>query len=330
MPPYDHVVLLGRFQPVHDGHAAALRRALALGREVVVLIGSADAPVSARDPFSFDERAAMLRAAAGADAGRLSVRPVVDHLYNEDAWRAEVQTALAGPAGSVALIGREGADAWRDAFPKWAKVDLAPVEAPSADDLRRQLFSDDPEALKGVLPAAVLDLLHTHRTSDAFAYAAEEWRQLEAYRQAWSVAPYPPVFVTVDSVVVCDAHLLLVERAGQPGRGLWALPGGFLDPDETTLAAAVREVGEETGLAADMLEGALVGREVFDAPDRSLRERTVTHAFRFDLPPQPLPTVAGADDAAQARWIPLAEVRRMRGRMFEDHYFIVERLLGLA
>lgn len=272
----------------------------------------------------------MVRAAVGADAGRLIVRPLVDHLYDEAAWRAEVRNALASAVGRVALIGRAGADAWRDAFPDWAKVDVEPAEVFAPDDLRRRLFSDDPDALKDALPAAVLEQVRAHRTTDAFARAAEEWRHVEAYRRAWQVAPYPPTFVTADALVVCDSRVLLVERAGQPGRGLWALPGGFVDPHETTLAAAIREAGEETGLSAEALEGALKAREVFDAPDRSLRGRTITHAFRFDLPPGPLPAVAAADDAAQARWIPLAEVRRMRGRMFEDHYFILERLLGLA
>lgn len=333
-PPYDRVILLGRFQPVHRGHLAALRRALELGREVVALVGSADAPASARDPFSFEERAAMLRAAAGTEAARLGVRPVVDHLYTEAAWIAAVQDAVAfAPAGEgdrIALLGRGGADAWRRAFPQWEAADLAAVEAPSAAELRGWLFGGDDEALAAVLPPAVHELVRAHRTSAAFAHAAEEHACLEGYRRAWSVAPYPPSFVTADAVVVCAGHVLLVERAGQPGRGLWALPGGFVDPHETTLEAAVREAGEETGLPAEALAGALVAREVFDRPDRSLRERTVTHAFHFELPAGPPPKVAGADDAAQARWVPLAEARRMRPRMFEDHFFILERFLGLG
>lgn len=331
-PPYDHVVLLGRFQPVHHGHAAALARALELGEQVVALVGSADAPVSARDPFSYEERAAMLRAAAGADAGRLIVRPVVDHLYVEDAWRAEMQDVLADLTpreGRIALLGRAGDD-WRDAFPQYARAEFEPVETPAAEELRAWLFAEDAEAVRPHLPATVFDLVRVWRGGEAFARARDEQRHLEAYRKAWSVAPYPPVFVTADPVVTCDGHVLLVERAGQPGRGLWALPGGFVDAHETTLAAAVREAGEETGLAPEALQGALTAREVFDAPDRSLRGRTITHAFRFDLPPGPLPRVAGGDDAAQARWMPLAEVRRMRGRMFEDHYFILERLFGFA
>jgi bifunctional NMN adenylyltransferase/nudix hydrolase len=59
-----------------------------------------------------------------------------------------------------------------------------------------------------------------------------------------------------------------------------------------------------------------------------MRGRTITHAFHFDFPTGPLPAVRGSDDAARAKWLPVAEVMGMRGQLFEDHYFILERFLG--
>jgi bifunctional NMN adenylyltransferase/nudix hydrolase len=68
---------------------------------------------------------------------------------------------------------------------------------------------------------------------------------------------------------------------------------------------------------------------VFDRPDRSLRGRTITHAYYFEFPSGELPLVKGGDDAAKARWVPLAEFYDMEGSLFEDHYGIATAFLGV-
>ncbi len=72
---------------------------------------------------------------------------------------------------------------------------------------------------------------------------ALEWRMLRDYHAAWAVAPDPPVFVTVDAVVTCARHVLLIERGQSPGKGLLAVPGGMeplmvLERDPARLAAS--------------------------------------------------------------------------------------------
>ncbi|NEX93377.1 bifunctional nicotinamide-nucleotide adenylyltransferase/Nudix hydroxylase [Caulobacter sp. 17J65-9] len=351
MPRFDYAVCIGRFEPFHLGHLAVLRRALDLGERAVVLIGSADAPRSARNPWTYEERAVMIRAALGAEAERLIVRPLVDHLYNETAWVAEVQDQVAAAveedgrpaqhgesgAASIALVGhdKDASSQYLAAFPQWERIELDQTAMLSATDLRRHLFSEDAGALRLVeanVPPAVFGMLAAFRTTEAFAHVAEEFRHVESYKAAWAAAPYPPTFVTADAVVVHSGHVLMVKRKAQPGRGLWALPGGFVDQDETTLDAAVRELREETRLKipAPVLRGSLKGRAVFDHPYRSMRGRTITHAFHFDFPAGPLPAVRGGDDAVRARWIPVAEARRMRSHLFEDHFFILEHFLGAA
>ena len=116
-----------------------------------------------------------------------------------------------------------------------------------------------------------------------------------------------------------------------PGRGLWALPGGFLNPKETLFDACIRELREETRLKVPepVLRGSCHSQHTFDDPYRSARGRTITQAFYFQLKndPKGLPKVKGGDDAAKAFWLPLAELDAKM--MFEDHYAIITKMVGL-
>ena len=237
----------------------------------------------------------------------------------------------------VGLIGHDKDETswYLHAFPQWDLVEVPQASALSATELRDHLFSGDEGALRLVeanVPKAVFETLLAFRKTKGFEALVEEYRHIVAYRAAWAVAPYPPTFTTVDAVVVHSGHVLLVKRGAQPGKGLWALPGGFVAQGETLLVAALRELKEETRikLPLPVLKGSLKARQVFDDPERSQRGRTITHAFYFEFASGDLPAVRGADDAARARWVPLAEARQWREFLFEDHFFILEHFLGAA
>ncbi|WP_144259507.1 bifunctional nicotinamide-nucleotide adenylyltransferase/Nudix hydroxylase [Methylocystis sp. ATCC 49242] len=340
MMRYDLAVFIGRFEPFHLGHLAILQRALAQAERVVVLVGSADAPRNAKNPWTYTEREVMIHAALGVDGKRVVTLPLRDHLYNENAWLAEAQAqvaSVAGDARSIALFGlsKDASSYYLKAFPQWELVDAASVPLLSATELRRHLFSEDAGALRLIeanVPAPVFEIISAFRNTAAYAQTLDEFRHVENYRAAWAKAPYPPIFVTVDAVVAHSGHVLLVKRKSQPGRGLWALPGGFVNESETLRDAAIRELREETRLKipAAVLRGSIRGEKVFDYPERSLRGRTITHAFYFEFPSGELPGVRGADDAARARWIPVSEIQGMRASLFEDHFFILEHFLGAA
>ncbi len=135
--------------------------------------------------------------------------------------------------------------------------------------------------------------------------------------------------MTVDALVVQKGHILLIERGDHPGKGLLALPGGFVDQEERLLDACLRELDEETQLnvPVSVLKGAIKQQRVFDDPHRSSRGRTITHAFYIVLPDEvELPTVCGSDDAKDAMWVPLAELDS--SQLYEDHYFIIQAMLG--
>ena len=156
-----------------------------------------------------------------------------------------------------------------------------------------------------------------------------EAEYLAKYPPAWFAPSYPPIFVTLGAVVVQSGHILLIERRARPGRGLWALPGGFLDPGETLEDACLRELREETRLKvpAPVLCGSIRERRVFDAPHRPERGCAITRAYQIELAPAlELPKVKGGDDARNAFWLPLAQLEPER--LFEDHYLIIQAMLG--
>ena len=340
----DVVVYVGRFQPFHLGHLALLKHALSVAPRVVLVIGSAHQARSPKNPFTWRERAEMVRLALDeADRARIDFLPMRDH-YDQARWVAAVQAgvkALAGPSASVALVGhfKDATSDYLKAFAGWSVVPMARFTDADGTALRDALFGAAPRSIEATLaaliehaPVSTLDFLRAWVALPHFAELAEEWRVMQLYKEAWACAPYPPVFVTVDAVVRCRGRVLLVRRAHAPGKGLWAVPGGFVDPRETVYQSAVRELKEETGL--DLLEStmrhALTAVAVFDHPDRSQRGRTITHAHCFDLGDRDLPEVAGADDALTAEWIPISELTALEDRFHDDHFHMLDHFLGLT
>lgn len=112
---------------------------------------------------------------------------------------------------------------------------------------------------------------------------------------------YPRLMLTVDAVVFrqngSQLEVLLIQRKHDPFAGMWALPGGFVDMDETVEEAIVRELEEETGLKMETLQQLFT----FSAIDRDPRGRSVSVTF-FGQTEMENSTVYGSDDAADAQW----------------------------
>lgn len=115
--------------------------------------------------------------------------------------------------------------------------------------------------------------------------------------------PFPRPAVAVDLVIVRPVidgadEILLVQRRSEPYRGWWALPGGFIEEDETLEQAATRELEEETGVELAVCD--VVQLQAYSHPDRDPRTRVISVAFFAPVPPDTR-AVAG-DDAAETDW----------------------------
>ena len=78
----------------------------------------------------------------------------------------------------------------------------------------------------------MLNFLTAFEHTKAYHRIKQEYQHIQAYQAAWQTAPYPPNFITSDALIVQSGHILLIERGGEYGQGLYALPGGFVDTNE--------------------------------------------------------------------------------------------------
>jgi bifunctional NMN adenylyltransferase/nudix hydrolase len=334
---YDTLVLIGRFQPIHNAHLEIIKRATALCDKLVIVTGSAAQPRTYKNPFTSAERRQMIKSATGGLAMFINVEENPDTMYNDQAWAVRVQALVAKhtkPGDKVGIIGHKKDDSsfYLDMFPQWGFENVELIEFLSAVDIRDLYFREiaNYKFLKGVVPETTYNFLLDFAHTDEYRQIIKEREFVETYKKQYASLPYPPIFSTADAVVIQSGHVLMIKRRAEPGRGLWALPGGYVNAntDKSVEAAMLRELREETQIKvpAPVLKGSIVRSKVFDAVDRSPRGRIITHAFFIQLPDGELPRVKGSDDAEKARWVPIAEVRSEE--CFEDHYEIIQHFLG--
>jgi 8-oxo-dGTP diphosphatase len=128
--------------------------------------------------------------------------------------------------------------------------------------------------------------------------------------------PAASVDIIVSRTIDEEEHILLIQRKQNPFQGRWALPGGFMEMDETLEQAAARELKEETCLTA--LAVLQIG--TFSAIDRDPRSRVITTAFEVTVDDQQIPTAA--DDAAECQWKRLKNLDREIALAFDHHKII--------
>lgn len=335
---YDAIVFIGRFQPFHNAHLSIIQSAAELAEKVIVVVGSANQPRTFKNPFSFEERENLIQDTLMGLETELIIESNYDTIYNDDSWAVRVQNIVNNHTNEYSKIGiighkKDESSFYLDMFPQWELIEVDLIEELSASQIRQLYFKEDfnPNFIKGVVPSNVLEYLLDFAKTDEYEQILREIEFVEKYKSQYASFPYPPTFVTVDAVVVQSGHILMIRRRAEPGKGLLALPGGFLDAlsDKTLEDAMIRELKEETCLKVPtpVIRGNIVETKVFDAIQRSTRGRTITHAFHIKLPNGELPKVKRGSDAASAKWIPISKVNP--SECYEDHYEIINYFTGV-
>ena len=354
-------VVIGRFSPFHNGHKYILETVAKQSHKVIVLIGSSFQSRSLKNPFTFVERQSVIEAwAKDNEIENMYIYPIRDYPYNDAQWIKSIQeavsyaTLLDNRPLEIHLTGcdKDSSTWYLHAFPQWKTHFLSEYTGQdlktNATLVREILFSGDPMShIAPMVPTQTLDFISKFKRTAEFENLKHEYEINRKYKAAWSVAPYAPTFNTADAVVIQSGHVLVVERGAMPGKGLWALPGGFVNQNERIQDAAIRELVEETGiclaegkrkheLTKNILQGSIRAKEIFDHPTRSERGRTITVAYLFRLDDtKPLPSVSGQYipeyesrgqqivETANAFWLPINDALQQTEKWFEDHWSIL-------
>ncbi len=362
---FDLLIFIGRFQPFHMEHKRIIDIALQKSRNVLVLVGSSGKARTIRNPFTFDERKQMILDSydgaveqgpigpARKVSRRLIIKPLYDKTYNDAAWVAQVQNVVKETIletindgfqangindAKVGLIGasKDNTSYYLKLFPQFESVDVNVVQDLHSTAIRNGFINgtmQKHEIYHSLVPGSVAKFMYDEfANTPAFKQLQNELKFADNYKKAWSVAPYPAKQVTADAIVEQSGHILLVRRRSEPGKGLWALPGGHVNVDEPVRDAVFRELREETGLKVPepVLRGSVVKSEMFDDVHRSTIGRVITYASHIKLKDDTvLPKVRrnGQDDADRAKWIPISDIRE--DMLFDDHYHIIQWFLGV-
>lgn len=138
-----------------------------------------------------------------------------------------------------------------------------------------------------------------------------------SYTNGW-IKPLVASDILLFTVIKDKLNILLIERLNEPYKGSWALPGGFVEGDESLEEAALRELNEETGIKDVYLEQF----HTFGDVDRDPRGRVISVAF-YALVANKKTTLRAASDAKEVRWF---EVEHLPKLAF-DHRLVIK--LGL-
>ena len=331
-------VFMGRMQPVpHNGHLTCMRKAIGLAAErVIIILGTANQAPTPDNPICDEDRIKLVTSIMQTlvdevdSKVQVEVHLVEDNYYEPDVWINDVKT-ICNYGGTVAQVGcfkevdtKEGHHL--SAFPEW---DLVKVDGltnllgypVSSTSLRTSIYlglniTSDWYTL---LCNKSRRFLHRWIKSKQFLTMRDEFLYLKEYKDKWGEGP----FNTADALVTHKGKVLLVKRKNIPGKGSFALPGGFVDEGELSINACLRELYEETGLS-NVFEH-LNRSKTFEREGRDSRNIT-TRVFRFELPDSF--GIIGFTSSTETESVELVDKRdAIKLPLFADHNMILKHML---
>lgn len=167
----------------------------------------------------------------------------------------------------------------------------------------------------------------TDSQTDGQAEAQKDEHTAEAAAHHYDPSKYERPSVTVDVVMMSlrqrDLQVLLIKRRSWPFEGMWAIPGGFINMDESLETAAKRELQEETGVQDVYLEQLYT----FGDPGRDPRTRVITVVYFALLDSERL-QVKAADDATDVGWFSVYELPSLAFDHDQILQYTLNRLRG--
>lgn len=318
-------LIIGRFQPLHKGHLKMIETALDSVDELIIILGSASNGRSLRNPFLVEEIYQSI--IKFVDKNRIRViEGIGDLLYDDDLWISEIRETIydvTSLTDEIIVFGhdKDQTSYYLKMFP-YKVIDCGLHENVHAVDIRNEYFG------KQTISDQALDkeFLENFMLSEEYLELKKEFEYIENYKKSFSSVPYPVIFTCVDACVIYnDEKVLLIKRKSESGNGKYALPGGFLDVNETLVEGCLRELFEETGLTLKKED--IIKTRVFDNVNRSQRGRIISNCFVFYTNSSKPPTLKAGDDAATAEWVDIDDnIQELN--FHDDHFSIIYNIIN--
>lgn len=318
-------VIIGRFAPLHNGHVAMIQKATENHDKVLVLVGSSNKLPDFKTPFPVETRMELVQQKF-PDA---IVKPLPD-MPSDMEWVMDVSSRMLtmedDPMEITLYCGEKDKKFYSDNF-------LSPVvsidsSGVSATEVRELLYNGAWEDAYDLVPPETEALLKTWTHTEAYSNLLAEYEYSIGKKEA-DIKRHPfdnPIEPVAHAVVIKDSKVLVGKRKGTRGKGQWALPGGYVEHTESTRAAALRELKEETSL--DLLACARAGEFAFAVEENldDLSTRTIAFNYLY-LVEDELELEAG-DDFEAIKWVPIGDILEDKELLFYNHNLIVKRLIA--
>lgn len=324
-------LVIGRFQPCHNGHLTLIDEARKQGEKTLVLIGSAGKLPDFKNPFSADERLNLLKQ-VNPEGDDIIYRTLRDK-PTDDEW---VQDVVA----QVLSLEEDPTQVTLFCAPKdeqWYRSNLLyPVETVAEDNIsatqiRTAWYGNSLWAVEDKIPEATLSLLNNHKDLDRLSteYSVVSRDHLNKVDSHPFNNPIEPVSF---AVIIQDNKLLTGVRGNPRGDGQLGLPGGYINSTESTMDGCMREVNEE--LSIDLHELIVQGKAKCIA--RSIEEnlddlgaRTLGINYLFVVDPSvTLDIEVDNVETTGYQWLPLSEVLTEDIPLFYNHNLVTQRLIS--
>ncbi|MGV1754749.1 adenylyltransferase/cytidyltransferase family protein [Agrobacterium sp. CG674] len=342
MRDFHYGIYIGRFQPLHIGHEQIIRGALEKVETLILIVGSSHIARNPHNPFSYEERAEMLRSVFSHEiaTGRIILTPLYDYEHDYD-WAANLKKGVneailehANKGGvrlhglndfkiALAGFGKDSSSYYLKMFPDWASIQVdAQHGTINASDIRYDYFRRLPRMPHDAVSDRILAWLKGFSLSEPFKDLVA-WKH--ALQQEWTDYGKGPAMAG-DALITWRGMILLVKRGKAIGKGQLAMPGGMVNDDERVYDASIRELREETSFSGIDLDEFYAGCLFNDRPNRSTRRRMYSMLYHFAIPDAiEVKQVVAGDDAAEAGWYFFEALSS--SDFFEDHYDIIKSYL---
>lgn len=329
-------VVIGRFQPLHNGHVALIRTSMENCEKTLILVGSPNKSLDHKNILTIAQRIELLWEVLGSpeDNPGLMIKELPDHPQNS-VWIADIIGRIHGitddcPPNEVTIYTSEKDKVFYESNFIYSVVYLG-SNGLSATKIREYLYDKaDPKGLFDSVPKETQALMVDIVDTDLFKDLRQEYISCTAglARATLAHAFNNPIEPVCHAAVLHKNKLLLVKRRSVRGNGQWAIPGGFLEKGESTKDGALRELFEETGVSLEGRNAAQLAVCVEEnLDDLSVRTLGINYLFVV-AEEEKIDVFIDESEVSEYKWVPMGDILEEKEILFYNHNVVFQRLVS--